>query len=70
MTLTKQLKTDIKIFMRDFGISKTALSVNALKNRHAIDDFLQKDASMTLKSADAVYRFIERFKKEYGKNVS
>lgn len=70
MTLTKQLKDDIKIFMRDFGVSKTALSVAALNNRHAIDDFLQKEASMTLKSVDAVYRYMERFKKEYGKHVS
>lgn len=65
-TLTRQLKEDLNKFIRDFGVSKTTLGLSAVKNPHTVHDFISGKRTMTLTMADALYRYMSRYKKEYG----
>lgn len=65
MTIASQLKIDLNAFMRDFGISKTTLGIKALKNPHTISRFISNKQDITVGTADTLYRYITKYKKDY-----
>ena len=68
MTLLQKFKSDIKSFMRETKMSKTAFGVRAAGNPHAIATWLSGERIPRLDSVDAVYEFMTKIRK--GKNVS
>ena len=67
---TREMRADLTKFMRDFNMSKTVFGLKALQNPHTVSDFLDGKRTMTLTSADNLYEYMRRYKKEYDKNVS
>lgn len=64
MNLTQQFLSDVKIFMREFKISKTVLGLKTLNDHHAIIDWMNGTRKPLMKSVEKVYAYMEKCRKE------
>lgn len=65
MSLTKKFLADVKAFMHDFNMSKTAFGLNSTGDPHAISDWLEGKFTPKLSSVDKVYAYMEKYRKEH-----
>lgn len=66
MNLTQKFISDVKIFMKETGVSRTVLGLRALNDHHAVIDWLKGTRKPQLSNVDKVYAFMEKYKKENG----